>query len=141
MTDPLSELVDYLRTDGKPPLAWIVEHAPDGSLQRAWRECRDPLALIDAHGLTIDRRCSYGPVRRGSTDYVVKLDPWRGWYPGWFLFLEGGYNPREFDRYRLMSTCKLYRESVEYAPVVRSLLPMPPTLAELIERARGSVAP
>lgn len=39
--DPLHELCDFLRTGKTPPFDWVVEHAPDGTLQDAWDACDD----------------------------------------------------------------------------------------------------
>lgn len=34
--------------DGSPvPFDWVVEHAPDGKLDRVWRACQDPYYLVD----------------------------------------------------------------------------------------------
>jgi hypothetical protein len=46
VTDPLAELVGYLRRGEAPPLAWVLRHAPDGSLQAAWDACQEPMAML-----------------------------------------------------------------------------------------------
>ncbi len=43
----LSELWAHLTQRHGAPFPWVVEHAPDGTLDLAWRACRDPYYLVD----------------------------------------------------------------------------------------------
>lgn len=43
--------------DGQPvPFDWVVEHAPDGKLDRVWRSCQNPFYLVDVAAWTSHNR-------------------------------------------------------------------------------------
>lgn len=60
MSDPIADLVAMLRRGEKPPLAWILEHAPDGDLTRVWHTCDDGNAMAlfaDRSDPIVDAAC------------------------------------------------------------------------------------
>jgi hypothetical protein len=118
--DPLTRLVYHLRRDGKPPLPWIVAHCPDGDLTRLWAASTDIgamewLALGESAGL---RDALY----RATSPWGEAVQAWRG-------FTVTG----RCGRVRVRVTGNLI-ETVELplADAARLMLPVPPTLAQLL---------
>lgn len=50
--DPLAELLDHFENNGEAPAEWLTEHAPDGTLDRAWGKCADASAMLKLHAAT-----------------------------------------------------------------------------------------
>jgi hypothetical protein len=48
--DPLTDLAYWLSVGERPPLAWVVEWSPDGTLARPWAVSGDPRAMGDIIG-------------------------------------------------------------------------------------------
>jgi len=74
VTDPLADLADHLDRDGRVPLAWVVAHAPDGSLRALWRNAEDGVALTRLAARAYGLR-SLAPVSRAVCRWLAALDP------------------------------------------------------------------
>ena len=45
-SDPLAQLVDDLREQGRPDLSWVLAWAPEGELSDAWNLARRPFDML-----------------------------------------------------------------------------------------------
>lgn len=133
MADPLLELARDLRATGRPSLAWIVAHtqAPDDPVARFWPTCESDFALAYvAWSATLG---GFGPARR--------LDD-----TNWYLLAH--YHDRRDGGPAIELHAAIAGPDAEHdwdvapdarwGPVlcaeIRRLVPVPPTLTELIER-------
>jgi hypothetical protein len=53
MNDPLVVLADALIEHQPPPLAWLLEWAPDGNIERAWTKSWTPSAMCEILGISL----------------------------------------------------------------------------------------
>ncbi len=130
--DPIAQLVDALRRDGKPPLAWVVRWSQGGRepVAAAWAESGLPHAMIE-----LLRSTASSPESQSVLALADEASR-RTWQEQ-DLFPERDCGSLAAEEYaaRMMEWRRAGHRAC--ADAVRALVPAPPTLAELLAARRA----
>lgn len=70
MVSPLEMLIYWIEDGKDPSFEWIIEHAPDGTLEECWRDSESAANLLYVYALTRGRWGTFDAARRITLDII-----------------------------------------------------------------------
>jgi hypothetical protein len=123
--DPIASLVASLESDGKPPLAWVVQWSVTGNepVQAAWDASHDPWAMVQLL-MVCGRDWPLGRYSLVDGRGLRRRNP-KG---------DGDAAPQQYVVLGEGTRTSFLQRNAEGAHEIRRRIPRPPTLDHLLDR-------